>query len=291
MEATNVSRSQLPLNAAEMGKSGTGLNNDSMSGVIDKLETLFLKAEADLSYAHRKLDNEFHEKYSTYTTDETNPLRVMRRIAQLKEDVALVSKRSQQILTEKEDVAAKLRTSLLESCNYVRELNQLCDIQTDIAEEEQIIRSRTTQTNSKDPLNESYTLEAPTVAKSKLMAVSGGKTKQSHKKKPAARISSVSERGPKKFIPVSVEEFESVSTLVRGRAKLEEVNQVYERLHTFFRQQRKNDSSDSISLKEMSALGLKISGATGEAKLKVLRQLKLVNISNRDKSVSLSFEG
>lgn len=90
-----------------------------MSGVIDKLETLFLKAEADLSYAHRKLDNEFHEKYSTYTTDEvkfihlfifqillddtkTNPLRVMRRIAQLKEDVALVSKRSQQILTEKE---------------------------------------------------------------------------------------------------------------------------------------------------------------------------------------------
>lgn len=98
-------------------------------------------------------------------------------------------------------------------------------------------------------------------------------------------------RSKKVYIPVSQDEFESVSDLVRGRVKLAEVNQVYEALHTFFRKQKKTgEGSASLSTKEMAAMGLKITGATGEARLKVLRQLKLVNISNRDKSAMLNFE-
>ena len=99
-------------------------------------------------------------------------------------------------------------------------------------------------------------------------------------------------RSPKVYVPVSVDEFESVSDLVRGRVKLEEVNHVYEALHMFFKENRKKkiEGGMSISTKDMTSMGLKITGATGEARLKVLRQLKLLTIAIRDKSVELVFD-
>lgn len=41
------------------------------------------------------------------------------------------------------------------------------------------------------------------------------------------------------FDPVKVEEFESVSTLVRGRCKIEDVNVVYKTIFEAFRNQKK----------------------------------------------------
>lgn len=85
-------------------------------------------------------------------------------------------------------------------------------------------------------------------------------------------------RGKHEFIPVDEREFLTVSELVRGRAKLQDVNKVYEVLFHHF---KKNKHSSSLTPKDMTKMGLKVTGATGEAKLKVLRALKLIVINNK----------
>jgi hypothetical protein len=45
-----------------------------------------------------------------------------------------------------------------------------------------------------------------------------------------------------------------------------------------------------LSTKEMVKMGLKITGATGEGRLKVLRQLKLISMAIKDKAVTLIFD-
>lgn len=85
-------------------------------------------------------------------------------------------------------------------------------------------------------------------------------------------------RGRKEFIAIDEKEFLSVSDLVRGRVKLADVNKVYEVLFQHF---KKNKNSSSLTPKEMTKMGLKVTGATGEAKLKVLRALKVIEINNK----------
>eukprot|EP00042_Codosiga_hollandica_P022358 m.81988 g.81988 ORF g.81988 m.81988 type:complete len:86 (-) comp50763_c0_seq2:109-366(-) len=77
-------------------------------------------------------------------------------------------------------------------------------------------------------------------------------------------------------MPVTESEFEGVSELIRGRVKLTEVNHTYEIVFAQFSGKRQ---STPLTIANMSELGLRITGATGEAKLKVLRALKIISIS------------
>lgn len=78
------------------------------------------------------------------------------------------------------------------------------------------------------------------------------------------------------FQPVTEEEFATVSELVRKRSKLEEVNRVYE---TIFNHFKKNKSSKPLTLQKLTSMGVKVSGATGDACVQTLRTLKLIQIS------------
>ncbi|PVD31736.1 hypothetical protein C0Q70_07154 [Pomacea canaliculata] len=83
----------------------------------------------------------------------------------------------------------------------------------------------------------------------------------------------------KGFVEVSLEEFESVSELVRGRVKLVDVNSTYRTLWKHFKE---GNNSALLSVADMHKMGLRVSGATGKAKLKVLRSLKLITISSKE---------
>ncbi|EDV21580.1 uncharacterized protein TRIADDRAFT_59719 [Trichoplax adhaerens] len=85
-------------------------------------------------------------------------------------------------------------------------------------------------------------------------------------------------RSKKLFVAVSQEEFLSVSPLVRGRLKVDEINKVYRVI--FDHLSKCKPSSASLTVKEIESLGLRVSGATGAAKLKVLRALKIVTFNN-----------
>ncbi|GES96650.1 spindle and kinetochore-associated protein 2-like [Rhizophagus clarus] len=80
----------------------------------------------------------------------------------------------------------------------------------------------------------------------------------------------------KKFVPVTNEEFYSVSELIRTRKlTLESVNKVYRCIWDHFKKNRKSPPLTTI---QMVNMGLKITGVTGEANLKVLRSLKIIKM-------------
>ncbi|XP_012940187.1 uncharacterized protein LOC101847121 isoform X2 [Aplysia californica] len=78
------------------------------------------------------------------------------------------------------------------------------------------------------------------------------------------------------FVELTKKEFMSVSELVRGRSKLEEVNKTFRLLWQHFKEE---GNTDALTPKDMNAKGMRVTGATGVAKVKVLRALKLCSIS------------
>eukprot|EP00117_Sycon_ciliatum_P004204 scpid81815/ scgid8679/ len=88
---------------------------------------------------------------------------------------------------------------------------------------------------------------------------------------------------PSTFMPLTEEEFMTVSTLVRRRAKLNDVNHVYEILFKHFKVE---NNKGPLSTQKLTAMGLAITGSTGQAKLKSLAALKLLHIS-KDNAVRM----
>jgi hypothetical protein len=80
--------------------------------------------------------------------------------------------------------------------------------------------------------------------------------------------------GPQ-FNLITEEEFFSVSSLVRGKVKLDEVNHVYRSLYNHFKQKKVRTP---LTVPMMNELGMKVTGLSGQAKLKVLRAVKRIII-------------
>jgi hypothetical protein len=83
-------------------------------------------------------------------------------------------------------------------------------------------------------------------------------------------------------MPVSTQEFAAIPSTTKGRAKIEEVNQVYLAILTNFRAR----SQGPLSVQEMTDMGLKITGTTGVAKLNCLKFLGIIEI-HKNGSVAL----
>lgn len=86
------------------------------------------------------------------------------------------------------------------------------------------------------------------------------------------------------IVEISQEEFESVSELIRGRLKLSDVNAAYRILWKHFKDEHNNQP---LLPTDMHKMGLRVTGATGKAKLKVLRALKLLTISTKEEVLLL----
>lgn len=86
------------------------------------------------------------------------------------------------------------------------------------------------------------------------------------------------------IVEISQEEFESVSELIRGRLKLSDVNAAYRVLWKHFKDEH---NSQPLLPTDMHKMGLRVTGATGKAKLKVLRALKLLTISTKEEVLLL----
>jgi hypothetical protein len=212
-------------------------------------------------------------------------LNLISKIASLQSTITAVSRQSQQLWSEKQEVAGRLQRLLLATGEGVRDMQHKCGIEVAGPSEDELSVMAGEHAGG---------VEGGAVGVAGGASAAGAGLAFNGKRGAArnAQSSGGTKRSPKTFVAVSLDEFESVSDLVRGRVKLEEVNHVYETLHTFFKENRKKriEGGMTISTKDMSAMGLKITGATGEARLKVLRQLKLLTISTRDKSVELVFE-
>ncbi|KAL0223557.1 hypothetical protein P9112_002947 [Eukaryota sp. TZLM1-RC] len=81
------------------------------------------------------------------------------------------------------------------------------------------------------------------------------------------------------FIPITDEEFTSISSIVRGRTKLSDLNELYKNLFDLFEGGKKKGKI--LSHEKACKMGLKVTGQTGEARLNTLRQLKILSLSKK----------
>eukprot|EP00040_Diaphanoeca_grandis_P020138 m.106975 g.106975 ORF g.106975 m.106975 type:complete len:275 (-) comp27763_c1_seq1:98-922(-) len=248
----------------------TTSRGSQLDSVLQQLATLLERSQADLSYVSRKLQSEYATKYSDVTHQHLNPNTSIARIESLRNQLSELSELSLDVEQRKKTLSAVLQSKAKSTCETVRALETKCMI------------------SDSDPYDESALGE---------LGVVRGEEQEStpqHNEiddivEDVAPVVEVPTRSKKNFIPVSKEEFFSVSELVRGRIKITDVNLVYTTLYEYFQKGGKSNSKP-ITTREMAKLGLKITGQSGEAKLKVLRRLDLISISNSDSSVSLCYK-
>ncbi|KAM7449437.1 regulation of microtubule polymerization or depolymerization [Porites harrisoni] len=239
-----------------------------MEPAVDKLEALFQKAESDLNYISLRLESEFSQQFSESCQDELNPIKLLKRINQAKQRFKSLSEEASCICSKQEEIKDVLTDQMLACQDLLRQLQKRAGLSVkDSNADEQFLRALETRlridtTSSEQSVDDEDKENNTSVDQTK------GKQPQ---------LETVS-RGRKEFIAIDEKEFLSVSDLVRGRVKLADVNKVYEVLFQHF---KKNKNSSSLTPKEMTKMGLKVTGATGEAKLKVLRALKVIEINNK----------
>lgn len=246
----------------------------NITQAVDQLEALLLRAEADLSYVHRKLDTELGGKFDVAGSEQLNPLRILARIRDLKADIDGVALRNKQLWADKQGVSKQLKELVQDTRADVAGLQSRCGIEVvPVSHDEEALLE---------------IAEKPDAAAAD--PAPGGHTSQpSGSSKSTDTVPAAPEREYCEYTAVTEEEFMGVSEFVRGRCKLNDVNDVYKQLCCHFTELKSSKKRRVAPLgpRDMSTMGLKVSGATGQAKLKVLRALKIIDINKKDKAVSL----
>ncbi|CAD2086095.1 conserved protein, unknown function [Plasmodium vinckei lentum] len=86
------------------------------------------------------------------------------------------------------------------------------------------------------------------------------------------------------FTPIDDNTFQTVPSLIRRRAKLDDINLIYKALYDIA---MKKGSCLPVERSELTQMNLQVFGQTGEAKIATLRYLKIVEVINKTGSVKL----
>lgn len=237
-----------------------------MEPAVDKLEALFHKADSDLNYISLRLETEFSQQFAENGQDQLNPIKILQRITQAKTRFKHLSEQASWIQSQQQEIQNKLGTQMLACQDLLRHSQKCAGLTVSEKNEDELflqasvnclkIEMSSSEQSSDEDDKENKSVKAESIQQ------------QEAANKPICR-------GTKELLPIDEKEFLTVSKLVRGRAKLHDVNKVYEVLFHHF---KKNKNSSSLTPKDMTKMGLKVTGATGEAKLKVLRALKVIAI-------------
>nr|XP_054749056.1 spindle and kinetochore-associated protein 2-like [Lytechinus pictus] len=274
----------------------TGDQTQEMERMVDKLEAMFQKTESDVEYMSRKLENEFQE--GAQEKNQTSPLELSQRLEQVKHDYKSIMEETEGIKKAQEEMISSIKQQLMAASHAIQKLHQTTGTELpDVSEQEALVQSLlgiSLSSSAPVPVSQGSVPSQPQTEQSSVPPLQ--LDEELHNAEEEENLSPIDttfdispspaelRAGSSEMVPVTEEEFTSVSDLIRGRAKLEDVNRVYSRLYDHFKTER---NTAPLSVPEMSKMGMKITGATGEAKLKTLRSLKIINIT-RTGAVKLS---
>ncbi|EDQ86549.1 uncharacterized protein MONBRDRAFT_38370 [Monosiga brevicollis MX1] len=261
----------------------------TMESALSGLEALFHKAQSDINYASHRLDYEFNEVVAPHGLPKLNPLRLMQRYEALQARMEAIERRHEETSTQKTDLTQRLARLALDNRSMLADLERRAAVQPNPnpQDDQHLVdlcrfagcevapnataaavleeaRPTTAPVPGTVPAQNSHNATSDTRSDG-----SGKENTTTHKTKPPAKTPA----GPH-YEPVSEPEFENVSTLVRGRCKLADINRVYETLVEYYAKQmaatkkRKNHKIEPLTTSQLVGMGLKITGQTGEAKLK-----------------------
>ncbi|XP_076452544.1 SKA complex subunit 2-like [Babylonia areolata] len=263
------------------------------------LEAKFQKAESDLNHLSRKLELRCQDQAAG--DNRRNPLELLRKVNAVKDEYKALVQEAAEIQKAQVEAMEYFRSQIpiamqaLQQLQYqvgmggseadkakVEELQSLLGIQTvEVVNPSERTAGDGTQLSSETAVTVSVEERGD----------DSQETECEESKSAAAVPTAVCEfvedpvesraalrSQSQEWVGVSQEELESVSELIRGRVKLGDVNVVYRSLYRHFKEE---GNSQALTPSDMHKLGMRVSGATGQAKLKVLRALKLLTISSK----------
>ncbi|ESP01508.1 hypothetical protein LOTGIDRAFT_238294 [Lottia gigantea] len=225
------------------------------------------KADSDLNYLSRKV--EFELENSSTNGQTPNPVKMLEKISNIKKEFSSISQDALEIQKTQKEAMDYFRSQLLSACQMVQKLSDQTGVEgseppPDLSELSSLLNFDIDQVNQTSD---------NVAGQNQEQACSSNSSKAA----PPEELSASELRSQsKEFVEVSDDEFQSVSELVRGRVKLADVNSVYQVLWRYFKEEK---NKKPLKLSDLHKMGCKVSGATGEAKLKVLRSLKIVQLT------------
>ena len=292
-----------------------------MEAAITALEQQFTSAEQDLTYVSKKLEVEFATQNEDEHLNPVRLMERIKRVSEelpkLKEDVFKVLVAKQELI----DVCQQgLFTNRAELHSFHRRAGASADGEGDLAAHSDDVAVRFGEMcNTWSEQAGDYLMQKPTagaeyetqgpvsLTSSDLNAelVRTGMADGAAEETPAAadeneqpanaeQAGESGKREAKKdeavdtsarcmatYIPVQIEEFSGLSSLVRGRSKLDDVNKVYDIIFKHFNNTELDakERKKPLTIKQLTKLGAKVSGQTGESRLSTLRSLKIITMS------------
>ncbi|XP_065830905.1 spindle and kinetochore-associated protein 2-like [Oscarella lobularis] len=252
-----------------------------MEAAVRKLEALCEKTDKDLDSVSRSLESDFGERLRGSGDEELNPVQLLQRTEDEVRSLEKIQKERKEIDRESWRLVRLLKDRLLNMGPLLRNLQSKAgeeisesDIEVSLQKLTLDVQpegiSRDVHGTDDDEKNDAESVTVEESGLSKAEEKKADLPKRTLPLSPTARRSG--------FVPLTEKEFFSVSDLVRGRIKLEDVNEVYRALYQHF-QIRKNRMA--LTVRAMTDKGIKITGMSGQAKLKVLRALKLIQIDSK----------
>lgn len=253
---------------------------------VEKMEAMFRKADSNIDYLSRKLNDDFCQGTGE-DASELSPLEMKRRLQQVKKEFNSLQEDAESIKKTQEEMMNHLKSQLLVVSEAVGRLQSTTGVECESSLDQQAAiesllgikfqsidspSSHHPQVDGSNSVDQSPEQLSSPDESPRTVETSPSDTREEDIPLSELRASSQS------FIPVEESEFKSVSDIVRGRSTLQDVNRTYRKLFDHFQEE---PSSAPLTVKEMTAMGMRITGATGQAKLKVLRALKIVTISNK----------
>ncbi|KAJ8023945.1 Spindle and kinetochore-associated protein 2 [Holothuria leucospilota] len=271
---------------------------NDLEPAVEKMEAMFRKADSNLEYLSRKLNDDFQQGLGDAGNLELSPIEMKQRLLQVKKEFKSLQEDAENIKKAQEEMMSQFKGQLAEAARAIQSLQSATGIDIEDSSEAQTsieallgIKLTTGMSQHLKQVSNNSSKEGSTESPQQdgspgeAQAMSSSPTGfQEEDVSPADLRSS-----GKEFVPVHESEFQSVSEFVRGRSTLSDVNRVRLNIFSLFQQTyrklydhfQEEPQSAPLTVKEMTSMGMRVTGATGQAKLKVLRALKIITISNK----------
>lgn len=260
-----------------------------MEKAVERLEAMFQKTNSDVDSFQQRIKAEFESKVEL----QTNPADLIVKIGHRRRQYAELITQARALEKSHKQVVDEFRGQIRDICQLFQTLATKTGLEpTEKSEElnklEQLLGTEipwgqssscdTFQDTARSEIESNASPQDSTPLQELSTLPHSEHSKCSSEQSPSAQSSTVRRQHSNEFVEVDQSEFETVSSLVRGRVKLADVNSTYRTLWDYF---KVNTKSKPVDQAVMLTMGLRVSGATGQAKLKVLRALKLVKISSK----------
>ncbi|XP_060571747.1 spindle and kinetochore-associated protein 2-like [Ruditapes philippinarum] len=253
-----------------------------MQKAAERVEAMFQKADSDVNSLSQRLKFEFENNEDL---QQTNPAELLSKISDVKKEYSSLVQQVEAIQESQKEALGEFRGHLNDVCQLLLTLQTGTGMMPTEKPEE--LTKLEEFLGSELPWGQDVSMATTESGDVSGMTVTSADSQESpEKSEPDSECqASTPEISPSQlrsttndFVEVTQQEFESVSSLIRGRVKLTEVNSTYSTLWKFF---KSNKDCTKLAPDELHKMGLKVSGVTGQAKLKVLRALKLIKLSTK----------